>query len=199
MPYTVPKAVVQACGEYCDVISINFYEQLWGAKVYFGFKPASVDRMPQGMDLRAFYEVGQKPLMVTEFTSRAKDSGVPNTWPPPYAIQPVVKTQTDRAAKFHEQVMSWLPQPWFVGAHWFEHADQPNEGRAGDGENSNFGLVNIKDEPYPAFLSGVAETIVKAWDAHAAASEDAKKISHNTKPADAKTPANSGGLEADDA
>ena len=34
-----------------------------------------------------------------------------------------------------------------VGYHWFEHADQPAEGRF-DGENSNFGTVTIDDRVY---------------------------------------------------
>jgi len=106
--------------------------------------------------------------MVTEFTSRLKAKGQ-NTWPPPYAIQPVVKTEKKRVARYEKQVMSWLPQPWFVGAHWFEHADQPKEGRAGDGENSIFGLVTINDDPYEEFVKGVTEVHRKATEAHAKA------------------------------
>ena len=36
---------------------------------------------------------------------------------------------------------------YVVGYHWFEYADEPAEGRF-DGENSNFGVVNIEDDPY---------------------------------------------------
>ena len=43
-----------------------------------------------------------------------------------------------------------------VGYHWFEHADQPAEGRF-DGENSNFGLVTIEDEVYPE----LTETMIR--------------------------------------
>jgi len=170
MPYSVPKVVVQACGEYCDVISVNFYEQRWGAKLYFWWKRGRIDRMPQQMDLTAFYEIGQKPLMVTEFTSRLKAQGQ-NDWPPPYAIQPVVKSERKRVARYEKQVMSWLPQPFFVGAHWFQHADQPKEGR-GDGENSTFGLVTIDNEPYEEFVAGVADVHRRATSAHATAHDD---------------------------
>lgn len=165
MPYSVPKIVVQACGEYCDVISVNFYEQRWGAKLYFWWKKGSIDRMPQRMNLTAFHTVGKKPLMVTEFTSRLKAKGQ-NNWPPPYAIQPVVRTEKKRVARYEKQVMAWMRQPWFVGAHWFQHADQPKEGR-GDGENSTFGLVTIDNEPYVEFVRGVAEVHPTATAAHA--------------------------------
>jgi len=39
-----------------------------------------------------------------------------------------------------------------VGYHWFEHADEPAEGRF-DGENSNYGLVNIRDEPWSILVA----------------------------------------------
>jgi agarase len=35
-----------------------------------------------------------------------------------------------------------------VGYHWFQHADQPSEGRSDDGENSNYGVVTIADDTY---------------------------------------------------
>lgn len=167
MPYSVPEVVVQACGEYCDVISINYYEQRWGAKLFFWWKRGRIDRMPQRLNLTAYYEAGQKPLMVTEFTSRIKAEGQ-NDWPPPHAIQPVVRNEKQRVKRYEKQVMAWLPQPWFVGAHWFQHADQPKEGR-GDGENSTFGLVTIDNEPYEEFVAGVTAINRRATEAHAAA------------------------------
>ena len=41
-----------------------------------------------------------------------------------------------------------LDRPWFVGQHWFQYIDQPPEGRSLDGENSNCGWLNERDEPY---------------------------------------------------
>jgi agarase len=37
--------------------------------------------------------------------------------------------------------------PYCVGYHWFEYTDEPKEGRF-DGENCNYGLVRINDEPW---------------------------------------------------
>jgi len=34
-----------------------------------------------------------------------------------------------------------------VGYYWFVHCDEPKEGRF-NGENSNYGVVNIHDEVY---------------------------------------------------
>lgn len=38
--------------------------------------------------------------------------------------------------------------PWMVGDDWFEYVDEPAGGRTGDGENSNFGLINVDGQPY---------------------------------------------------
>jgi agarase len=59
-----------------------------------------------------------------------------------------------------------MKMPFVVGAHWFEYADEPAEGRF-DGENSNYGLVNIRDEPYEVFIAAVRETNRKAYSIHA--------------------------------
>ena len=39
--------------------------------------------------------------------------------------------------------------PWLVGDESFQYTDQPANGRVPNGENNNFGLVNIEDQPYP--------------------------------------------------
>jgi agarase len=41
-----------------------------------------------------------------------------------------------------------------VGHHWFTHVDQPSEGRF-DGENSNYGVVNIRDEAYAPLVDAM--------------------------------------------
>ena len=38
--------------------------------------------------------------------------------------------------------------PYVVGADWFQYYDEPPHGRKLDGEDYNFGLVDIHDTPY---------------------------------------------------
>jgi agarase len=90
------------------------------------------------------YTAGGKPILISEWSYRAADSGLPNTYPP---IYPTVTTQKERAKKFKTYVNALLERDYFVGHHWFIHADQPPEGRF-DGENNNFGLVSEADVPY---------------------------------------------------
>jgi hypothetical protein len=46
---------------------------------------------------------------------------------------------------------SLAPLKGVVGFHWFEWTDEPVEGRKGDGENSNYGLVDLKGKLFLLF------------------------------------------------
>ena len=95
---------------------------------------------------------GAMPILIGEFSFRAKDSGLPNTQGAGLLLQ----TQTDRANAYERYVNAALADPRVVGIHWYCWADEPREGRA-DGENSNFGLVNIHDEPYEVLVKKMTE------------------------------------------
>jgi agarase len=129
--YVPPLPVVTVAAKTLDGISFNCY----------ALDPRPVIRQ---------YAVFGKPLIIGEFAFRAEDSGLPNT----KGAGPKVKNQTERAAAFAEYVELALREPQVVGYHWFEHADEPKEGRF-DGENSNYGLVTIQDEPYVEFVETV--------------------------------------------
>ena len=88
-----------------------------------------------------------KPVLLTEFSFKAADSGLPNTKGAGRALA----TQQDRADYFDRYVTGLARLAFVVGYHWFEYADEPAEGRF-DGENSNYGLVNIKDEPWTVLV-----------------------------------------------
>ncbi len=111
--------------------------------------------------LQAAHEACGAPLMITEWAFRAKDSGLPNT----RGAGPVVETQAERTAKYRDYLQAVMREPFTVGAHWFEYADEPAEGRF-DGENSNYGLVNIEDEPYEEFIGPVEETNRRIYQLH---------------------------------
>jgi len=163
--WVAPRMVVQACGEFCDVVSINFYELgVVGYILYNRWRSGSdyVDDQP---DLSGFHTLSNKPLLITEFGFRSKDSGMPNTYPPPLAVQPLVPNQYVRAERYAKYVEQWMSQPFFVGYHWFRLMDEPKEGRF-DGENGNYGLVDIRDEPYDVFVKGVTAANHRVWSLH---------------------------------
>ncbi len=131
--YLPPKPVLAAAGQYLDVISLNCYATNPGG-------------------ILGQYATAGKPLLIGEFAFRGKDSGLPNT----KGAGPIVATQEQRAAAFEHYVRIALTRPEVVGYHWFQWGDEPKEGRF-DGENSNYGLVKIDDEPYPLLTEKMRE------------------------------------------
>ena len=55
-----------------------------------------------------------------------------------------------------------------VGSHWFQYYDHPKGGRA-DGEDYDFGLVDINDQPYRRLTAALAAANREAPTIHAAA------------------------------
>ena len=140
-----PKPVIEAAGWHLDVISFNCYD----------LEPtAAID---------AYARAG-KPCLISEFSFRGADSGLPNTG----GAGPKVATQAERAASFRRYVTRALHRRALVGYHWFEHADQPAEGRF-DGDNSNFGTVTIEDRVYDELTRAMAAVNAEAEAMHSAA------------------------------
>ncbi|MCK9917836.1 hypothetical protein MXD81_52725 [Microbacteriaceae bacterium K1510] len=139
-----PVAVIEAAVRHVDVISFNCYG-------------------PDADGALAAYAPTGKPCLIGEFSFRGADSGLPNT----NGAGPVVATQSERAAAFERYATKALRHPLIVGYHWFEHADQPAEGRF-DGENSNFGTVTIDDNVYETLTKAMSALNAEADDIHAA-------------------------------
>lgn len=121
------KEVFRIMARYVDVISVNIYNVV----------------NPPRQALIELHEATGKPIMVTEFSFRARDSGLPNT----KGAGLTFNTQTERANATQTFISELVSLPFVIGYHWFKYEDQPKEGRF-DGENSNYGLVRIDDEPY---------------------------------------------------
>jgi hypothetical protein len=102
--------------------------------------------------------------MVTEFSYKAMDSGLPNT---KGAGEPV-QTQRERAYLAARYALAVAELPFAVGYHWFQYTDQPAQGRF-DGENSNFGLVKVDDEPWELLTRVFALVNSRAEEVHAGA------------------------------
>ncbi|WP_186294528.1 agarase [Bradyrhizobium guangdongense] len=143
--YQPLPGVVAAAGRHLDVISFNRYD----------FDPLPV--------IDAYATTG-KPCLISEFSFRGDDAGLPNS----RGGGPRVATQTERAQAFERYVTAALGKPNVVGYHWFEHADQPAEGRF-DGEDSNFGIVTIQDDVYDELTRTMTKVNAAAERIHAAA------------------------------
>ncbi len=126
-----------------DVVSINVYD---------------LDPRPV---IRTVFKVTGRPVLVGEFAFRAENSGLPNT----QGAGPKVPDQAARGKAYADYVTRLESLPEAVGYHWFEWVDEPKEGRF-DGENSNYGLVDIHDRPYAEFVEAARKANDAALDAH---------------------------------
>ena len=105
--------------------------------------------------LDTLHAVTGKPIIVSEFymcaeQNRTGDRNLTSTFP-------VVPTQQDRATGFRNTVEALARLPYVVGADWFQYSDEPPHGR-NDGEDYDFGLVDVHDQPYEE-LTAMAKSL----------------------------------------
>lgn len=161
--YQPQPSVIAAAGRYVDVLSFNCYE----------FDPSGIIEA---------YAISDRPCLISEFAFRGDDAGLPNS----SGGGPRVVNQADRARCFESYVTTALSEPNVVGYHWFEHADQPAEGRF-DGEDCNYGVVTIDDEVYVELTQTMARVNAAAEHVHARAADPRERETATAAP-DAITP-----------
>jgi len=137
-----PEAALRGA-HHADVVSINVY---------------SFDPRPT---VETVFKATGRPVIVGEFAFRAENSGLPNT----RGAGPKVPDQAARARAYSDYVTRLEGLPEAIGYHWFEWVDEPKEGRF-DGENSNYGLVDIQDRPYQEFIETVKHVNAEARGIH---------------------------------
>ena len=127
----------------------------WGELIEHWLGATAEERWTKWASL-SFAAGGEKPFLVTEWGVRGEDSGLPNTTGAGW----VVATQQERLDSYL-YVVDWLLEreheglAYVTGIHWFMHQDQPPTGRW-DGENSNYGIVTVRNERYRWLLEGMA-------------------------------------------
>lgn len=150
-----PIEVVRGMRGKTDAVSINYY--VADAKL-------DPQMFPQ------MYEAGQQPIIVTEFSFHALDgsSGNRNT----FGFTAQVLDQEARAEGYKVFSQRLARVPYIVGADWFQWADEPPSGRTSDGEDVNFGVVDIDDRPYPLLVDAIKKTTPTLNKLHAASTTD---------------------------
>jgi hypothetical protein len=145
-----PKPIVQACGKYNDIVSFNYYAQ------------SMVINKGDWNRIHVFS--GYKPVLISEFSYRAMEnsSGDANTRGAPVTVP----TQKDRALGFERYVSQAMSFPYCVGYHWFQLTDESPQGRSFDGEDSNYGILDVNDQEYAVLTAKMKEVNAKADDLH---------------------------------
>ena len=133
--------VARACSRYVDAVSSNLNA---------GWNDGSFARFY----VETLHRLAGKPVLIGEFYLCAQDnrSGNKND----RGLYPVVASQKERAAGFRNTLVALLKIPSVIGADWFQYYDEPTHGRF-DGENFNFGLVDIHDRPYEKLTMTVSK------------------------------------------
>lgn len=156
LPIYYDPVAVRAEARHVDAIATNY----------------NVDS-PEGWIARYYFDglhdlTGGKPVLVSEwfYAARENRSGNLNN-----GHLMTVDTQAERAAGAAAAIRQFTRIPDLVGLHWFQYADNPKGGRA-DGEDYDFGLVDIDDHPYEELTTALAQHLHALTDFHAAALAD---------------------------
>ena len=143
-------------GKYCDIVSFNMYPRI---DVEQGV-PASVVETIEGWQRKA-----GRPMMITEWSFPALDSGLPCV----HGAGMRVDTQAQRAQCFTHFQTLMFSLPFMVGSNYFMWADEPALGISETfPEDTNYGLVNEKDEPYPELTEAARALNPRVYELHAA-------------------------------
>lgn len=149
------------CGKYCDVVSFNCYPRI------------DVDRGVPADLVKSFEQIyGQtaRPLFLTEWSFPALDSGLPCRHGA--GMRVATQAQKARCYRFFQSTLFGLP--FFVGSDYFMYVDEPALGISDTfPEDSNYGLVNEREEPWPELTQTAAELNPKVYDLHLAGRLDA--------------------------
>jgi hypothetical protein len=141
LPIYYDPAAVRVEAPYVDAIAVNYNvdsPEGWIAPYFFdGLRELS----------------GGKPVLVSEwfYASTENRSGNTNN-----GQLMTVATQGLRAAGAAAAARGFASNPDLIGLQWFQYYDYPQGGRA-DGEDYDFGLVDINDRPYERLVAALGQ------------------------------------------
>lgn len=131
--------VFEAAGKYVDVIAINYYRE-W---------------TPLQEDVVNWEAWSGKPFIITEWYTKAEDSGMPNYsgagW--------IVRTQKDRGLFYQHFTLALLESKNCVGFHWFKYQDNDPSNLKTDPSNrdANKGIVALDYKTYDELTNRMKE------------------------------------------
>lgn len=153
-----------ACGKYCDIVTVNVYGKV-DLQTGETYEMVSGKRVPLPELLAETHrKTGRKPLMITEWSFPSYDSGLPCK----HGAGQRVSTQAERTFAFTAYQKMLFGLPFFVGSDFFMWVDEPALGIAAHfPEDSNYGLISEKDEPYQLLTEACARLNPRVGDIHA--------------------------------
>jgi hypothetical protein len=139
------EGVWQAAGRHCDIITFNYYGNVDLDQGLARDHHSARHGKPLAEAFQAFYDMGQRPMMVTEWSFPALDAGLPSI----HGAGQRFRTQAERARATEIFARTMLALPYLVGYDYFMWVDEPALGISERfPEDSNYGLVNEDNQPY---------------------------------------------------
>lgn len=136
--------ICAAAGRYADMITVNSYD-LWPRREQFSVWHEACGRKPIQIGEHSFPLVTERQV------------------PPLYSAF----SERERSRLYVELVRKWADQPYALGCHWYQYADQHITGRPSDGENQPSGFVDITDRPYPEMVKAARRATAHMYEWHA--------------------------------
>ena len=153
-----PSEVVRVARPYTDAQSINYYVS---------------DAMLDPTIFQSLHEQSDQPVVISEYSFHALDGRSGNRNTAGFSAQ--VVNQAARAEAYRLMTTRMARVPYIIGADWFQWSDEPPSGRGSDGEDVNFGVVDIDDRPYTGMVDAIRETAAKVNALHAGSSQDEQR------------------------
>jgi hypothetical protein len=157
-------------GTHCDVVTVNCYRQAdLDRRTIIGFED----------DLRRWHEAARRPLMITEWSFPALDSGLPCA----HGAGQRFDTQEQRAAAWRIFQELLFRTPYLVGSDYFMWVDEPALGISKTfPEDTNYGLVNERDEPYVTLTEVASKVNPTVYRLHAGRVAELRPVLSETPP-----------------
>ena len=150
-----PGPIWEIAGKYCDIISVNCYRSL----------DLDREKFSDGFEdlLDGWFERCKRPMMITEWSFPAMDTDRPCA----SGAGQRVSTQRERARAFSIFQRFLFSKPFMVGSDFFMWTDEPAEGISKSfPEDSNYGLVNERDEPYSLLVETALTVNTQVYALH---------------------------------
>ena len=144
--------VWEECGRYCDVVSVNIYPMV-DLDRGIALNGLHAKARPIADILSERVAMAGKPVIVTEWSFTALDSGLPCL----HGAGQRFFTQRERAEATSIFARTLYALPCCAGYVFFKWSDQPVCGKKSElSENSNYGLVDANDNPWPEQVAALA-------------------------------------------
>ena len=151
---SLPPGVARVAGKYCDIFSINCYR-------WVDLETGEVRGFER--DLARWHEETGRPLMITEWSFPALDSGLPCK----HGAGQRFDTQAQRAKAFTIFQRLLFATPFVVGSDYFMWVDEPALGISSTfPEDTNYGLVDVNNRPYEELVEAASRLNPKVYQYH---------------------------------